>query len=292
MRFGLSVILPLAVAAVAACPPALHAADSRVQMMRMRSESLNDPGHSVRVYLPPSYHDPTASDRRYPVVFLLHGWPGGDGNWSGQGRCADLLDSMSAQGEIPEMIAVMPNGNGVGTLGRSLWLNSADGKSRMEDFVANDLVAWTDSMFRTRADAADRVVIGLSDGGTGAFNLLIRHPERFGGAGSLSGRFRLEKGMGINPALAGSGDAARAFLNSNSPASQVESHADQLRKQHLYFSCGAGDENLDDNREFHALLTRLHIPHRYEEFKGGHGWGYWRNHLRESLKGLAGSMSR
>src|SRR5262249_3820125 len=141
-----------------------EAGSGPVRMLRMSSAALGDPHHSVRVYLPPSYEKPEARDRRYTVLYLLHGWPGGDGNWPGEGRCAQMLDSLSARGEIPELIAVMPNGNGVGTLGRSLWLNSADGRSRMEDFVAHDLVAWTDSSFRTVADSAHRIVIGLSDG--------------------------------------------------------------------------------------------------------------------------------
>jgi S-formylglutathione hydrolase FrmB len=190
------------------------------------------------------------------------------------------------------MIALMPNGDGTGTLGRSLWLNSADGRSRIEDFVAKDLVAWADSAFRTRADAAHRIVIGLSDGGTGSFNLLIRYPSVFSGAGSLSGRFRLQKEMGMNAALIGSGEAGKAFLAANSPATQVEAHAAQLREQRLYINCGLDDGDLDDNRAFHAQLEELQIPHTYQEFSGGHGWGYWRVHLRDALQVLAGPMSR
>jgi putative tributyrin esterase len=258
----------------------------------MAAPSLGDARHSVRVYLPPSYDEPDARSRRYPVLILLHGWPGGDGNWPGEGKCAEMLDSLSARGAIPELIAVMPNGNGVGTFGRSLWLNSADGRSRMEDFVVNDLVAWADSNFRTRADAADRIVIGLSDGGTAAFNLVIRHPDRFVGAGSLSGRFRLRKQLGMNSALVGSGDAAQKYLAANSPATQIEGRVGQLRQQRLYVNCGLEDEDLDDNRAFHAALELLGIPHVYQEFPGGHGWGYWRTHLRDALLVLAGPMRR
>ena len=281
----------LAVLALAA-PSVSAARDGAVQMMRMASPALGDPHHSVRVYLPPSYQSADAKSRRYPVVFLLHGWPGGDGNWPGEGRCAEMLDSLSARREIPEMIAVMPNGNGVGTLGRSLWLNSADGRSRMEDFLERDLIAWTDSSYRTVADSAHRIVIGLSDGGTAAFNLVIRYPHRFSGAGSLSGRFRLQKEMGMNGALVGSGQAADEFLAANSPAVLAEHATRQLRGARLYIDCGLADADLEDNRAFHAELQRLGVPHTYQEFPGGHGWSYWREHLRDALLALAGPLKR
>jgi len=272
--------------------PSLAARDGAVLMLRMPSAALGDPHRSVRVYLPPSYEKAESRDRRYPVLFLLHGWPGGDGNWPGQGRCAEMLDSLSARGEIPEMITVMPNGKGAGTFGRSLWLNSADSSSRVEDFLAHDLVAWTDSSYRTVADSAHRIVIGLSDGGTAAFNLVIRYPDRFSGAGSLSGRFRLKKEMGMNPALIGSGEAAEKFLAANSPAVEAEHATRQLRGARLYIDCGVDDADLEDNRAFHAELQKLGIPHTYQEFPGGHGWGYWREHLRDALLALAGPLLR
>ena len=53
----------------------------------------------------------------------------------------------SAQGVIPEVIAVMPSGGGAGLFGRSLYVDTYDGRSRMEQYVVHDLVAWTDSTF-------------------------------------------------------------------------------------------------------------------------------------------------
>src|SRR2546423_12679956 len=94
--------------------------------------SLGGRTRSVRVYLPPSYGRPESRARRYPVVYLLHGWPGGDGNWPGQGRAAVTLDSMAANRTIPEVIAVMPNGNGPGLFGRSPYLDTWDGKFKLQ----------------------------------------------------------------------------------------------------------------------------------------------------------------
>jgi enterochelin esterase-like enzyme len=287
---------PLRGAAIVALALGLAAApasarDNTPKILRMPSAALHDPARSVRVYLPPSYDRPESRERRYPVLFLLHGWPGGDGNWPGQGRCADTLDSLSARGAIPEMIAVMPNGGGVGTLGRSMWLNSADGRARIEDLVAHDVVAWVDSNYRTIPDPPHRIVVGLSDGGTGAFNLVIRYPQVFGAAGSLSGRFLLRKEMGMNDAFIGRGEAGLRYLAENSPANQIEQAAPRLEGARLYIDCGLDDAELDDNRAFHAALLKLGVPHEYREFPGGHGWGYWRVHLRDALLALAGPLA-
>ncbi len=66
-------------------PSALDASSERLRVFRMPAPSLHQTARAVRVYLPASYDQPTARARRYPVVILLHGWPGGEGNWSGDG---------------------------------------------------------------------------------------------------------------------------------------------------------------------------------------------------------------
>jgi enterochelin esterase-like enzyme len=123
---------------------------------------LGDPHRAVRVYTPPGYDDQGAAERRYPVVYLLHGWPGSDGNWPGLGRAVVTADSLIASGRIPPVILVFPNGNGRGWFGRSLYLDSYDGTSRMHEFVARHLVGWVDSVFRTLPTPAfDRLVTSL-----------------------------------------------------------------------------------------------------------------------------------
>jgi putative tributyrin esterase len=282
-------LLLVAALAVSTAAPATAAKRKAVRLVRIEARTLDDPSRSVRVYLPPSYDRADARDRRYPVVYLLHGWPGSDDNWADQGRAGATLDSMSARGEIPEVIAIMPNGHGLGMLGRSLWLNSFDGRSHMEDFVAQELLAWTDSTYRTIPDAEHRTVIGLSDGGTGAFNLLMRHRDRYSAAGSLSGRFWLEKEVGMTAPLIGKGDSAVAFLEANSPGARLAREKDVFTGARLYVDCGVSDHDISDNRQFHAELEKAGVPHEYHEFPGGHGWKYWRAHLRDALLSLLGT---
>ncbi|MBI5709524.1 MAG: hypothetical protein HZC42_04355 [Candidatus Eisenbacteria bacterium] len=262
-----------------------HTGDARrgtIRSYTIPAPALHDDSRSARVYLPPSYDHAGSETRRYPVVYLLHGWPGGDGNWPGSGRAGQTLDSLSARGAIPEIIAVMPNGNGIGLLGRSLYLNSYDGRSRMEDFIAHDLVEWTDRSFRTLADSTHRAIIGLSEGASAALNICFRHPGVFNACGGHSGQYVLQRDVGMGPVWGPEPGAAR-IRRENSPTLYVERLVPQLGRQVIYFDCGTGDGELADNRALDRRLAGLGVPHTFREFPGSHGWGYWRTHLRDSL---------
>jgi S-formylglutathione hydrolase FrmB len=254
----------------------------RILLYRLDSPAAGSRPRSVRVCLPRSYGDPAQATRRYPLVVLLHGWPGGDGNWPGQGRAVDTLDSLSAQGRIPEVIALMPNGGGSGLFGRSLYLNSFDGKMRLEDFIAFDLVQWADSSFRTRADSAHRAVIGLSEGATAALNIAFKHPGVFGACGGLSGQYLVQRDIGMK-AVFGPEPTATRMREANSPTLLADSLAAHGRHPTIYFDCGLSDGELEDNRHLHHRLLALGIPHTYGEYPGHHGWSYWRTHLRDAL---------
>ncbi len=254
----------------------------RVQRDHLVSQTLGGERRKVRVYLPPSYDLPDSAGKRYPVIYLLHGWPGGEGNWPGRGRAAQTLDSLIARGAIPEVIAVMPSGSGAGFFGRSLYLNSYDGRCRIEDYMVNDVVDWVDSTFRTRADAAHRALIGLSEGASAALNLTFKHPDRFGACGGHSGQYLLQRDFGMRGVWGSDSTSVRIRL-ANSPRAYAATIVQTLRQQVIYFDCGLGDGELDDNRALHRELENLGVPHTYDEFPGHHGWGYWKKHLRESL---------
>src|SRR4029077_9448141 len=64
-----------------------------VQRLTMPAPSLHEASRTVRVYLPPTWGRAESAHRRYPVVYLLHGWPGSDGNWFGLGKAAATADS-------------------------------------------------------------------------------------------------------------------------------------------------------------------------------------------------------
>ena len=286
-----AVLAALVLAAAAAPSPGAEraAGAGRMVTLRMSAPSLDERNRAVRVYLPSSYDRPESRARRYPVVFLLHGWPGGEGNWAGEGHAGATLDSLAGSGETPEVIAVMPSGGGVGLLGRSLYLNSYDGRSRMEDYVTRDLVAWVDRTFRTRREPRARAVIGLSEGGGAAINLAFKHPDVFGACGSHSGEFRLGPGLGEGR-IFGPEPGATRLREENSPLAYLDRIAPRLARMSIYFDCGLADEELLENRELDRRLTALGVEHEYHEFPGSHQWSYWRRHLRESLRAATSRM--
>lgn len=250
---------------------------------------LRDRHRAVRVYTPPGYDDPGAASRRYSAVYLLHGWPGSDGNWPGLGRAAVSADSLIAGGRIPPVVLVFPSANGGGFLGRSLYVDSYDGSFKMEQFLTRRLVGWVDSTFRTRPSPVSRAVIGLSDGGTAAINMVLRHPDVFGACASHSADLRLRRGFGTGGIL-GPEPGATRLLESHSPlvyGPEVLRHAG---RPVIYFDCGSDDESVSANREFDTLLTRLGVPHIYREFPGTHDWKYWRAHLPGALVAVTERM--
>jgi putative tributyrin esterase len=274
-------VAALALAAVLAVP------QGSVQRYSVRSPTLGGE-RTIRVYLPPGYGSPEAAQRRYPVVYLLHGWPGSDGNWFGPGQADHSADTLIAQGRVPEVILVCPNGN-CSLLGRTMYMNAVQGNCRMEDYVLRDVVTWVDSTFRTVAAPTARGVLGLSDGGTGALNLAFLHPATFGACGSLSADLVLNpKGFGLGSVLGGAGAAQR--IADYSPELNAAKRAEQLKTQVIYFDCGVSDESIEENRAFHRTLVSLGVPHTWQEFPGSHTWGYWREHLRDALVVITARM--
>jgi enterochelin esterase-like enzyme len=145
---------------------------------------------SVHVYLPSGYF--THAARRYPVVYLLHGFgptSGGDLPWLTPGQSlggpplVDAMDAEVASGEVGEMIVVMPDC--ANAYGGGFYVNSSVGGA-WEDFVLRDLVAFVDDHYRTVPSAEGRAVIGHSMGGFGALRMAFDHPDVFGVVYALS----------------------------------------------------------------------------------------------------------
>jgi S-formylglutathione hydrolase FrmB len=59
---------------------------------------------------------------------------------------------------------------------------------------------------------------------------------------------------------------------------------DRAQLPAIRIDCGTEDRLLEHNRQFHAHLEQLDIPHEYAEFPGAHDWNYWDLHVRETLR--------
>ncbi len=260
----------------------------RVLNLEYAAPLLHQRGRNVRVHLPVSYNLPAAAHRRYPVVYLLHGFPGRSADWLGRGNAGEIADSLAASGAIAEVILVCPDGNH-GFFGRSLWTDRWDGSFPLARSFVRELIPWVDSAFRTVADARHRALIGLSDGATGGFDLLLHNPDVFSAWGGHSGAYRLQMDFAMG-GVVGSGPEAADRLRAMSPLETLCDRHAIARARALYFDCGHEDESLVENRELHSRLDSLGVDHEWHEFPGSHTWGYWREHLHRSLVAVCAGM--
>jgi S-formylglutathione hydrolase len=144
----------------------------------------DSPDRDVSIYLPPSYQND--HHRRYPVLYLLHGFTDKDNNWFGNKKhfvdAPAAIDRAFASGTA-EMIVVMPNAY---TLYQgSMYSNSAT-VGDWEDFIAQDLVAYVDSHYRTIPDRLSRGLAGHSMGGYGTLRIGMKRADVFSSIYSLS----------------------------------------------------------------------------------------------------------
>jgi S-formylglutathione hydrolase FrmB len=129
----------------------------------------DSPDRTLAVYLPPSYR--SSPDRRYPVVYLLHGFGGTENQWVTNMPVRAAMDSALKAGTAREMIVVMPNGRN--RFNGSFYVNSASA-GNWEDFISKDLVAFIDRKYRTIARPEARGLAGHSMGGFGTFAIGMR----------------------------------------------------------------------------------------------------------------------
>jgi S-formylglutathione hydrolase len=147
---------------------------------------LGDPAEqSAAVYLPPSYD--TSSAKRYPTLYLLHGFTANNKAWTGGGyqgmNLQSSMDEMIKGGKIREMIVVLPTG--WNAYGGAFYTNSTV-TGNWEDYIYRDLVQNIDTNYRTIARSESRGIAGHSMGGYGAVTLAMKHPDVFSAVYALS----------------------------------------------------------------------------------------------------------
>jgi S-formylglutathione hydrolase len=143
----------------------------------------DSPDPEVTIYLPPSYAAERA--RRYPVLYLMHGYGGTDGTWTGRlARLPESADKLAAGSGFHEMIVVMPNAYSLHK--GSMYSNSVT-SGDWEGYIAHDLVAYMDSHYRTIPDRLSRGLAGHSMGGYGAIRIGMKRPDVFASLYVMSG---------------------------------------------------------------------------------------------------------
>jgi enterochelin esterase-like enzyme len=239
------------------------------------SPALGGRRQPVDIYLPPGYE--TAGPARYPVMYLLHGFPGRPGAFLQTVRLGVVEDVLLHQHRARPFILVMPFGS-TGTFTDKEWANGVGRGQGWETFVARDLVGAVDARFRTIPSGSARVLAGLSEGGYGALNIGLHHPGEFRVLESWSGYERADNLKSIF-----GGEQAR--LRANSPLLTLPHVAGRLRGAGTYVWAYSGttDSFRSQNADFAAALLRAGIPHRFKLLRGGHNWAIWRAQAADAL---------
>jgi enterochelin esterase-like enzyme len=128
----------------------------------------------VIVFLPPSYA--TQKNRRYPVVYALHGYSIGAEQWTNEIHVPQTIEGAFAQG-AQEMIVVLPDSK---TMHNGSMYSSSATTGDFEQFIAHDLVGYIDAHYRTIAKRTSRGLVGHSMGGYGASRIGMKHSDVFG----------------------------------------------------------------------------------------------------------------
>jgi len=134
----------------------------------------NSADRDVLVFLPPGYR--LNRNRRYPVLYALHGYSIGAEQWSGEIHVPQTLEGAFALGSR-EMIVVLPDSK---TVHNGSMYSSSVTTGDFENFIAHDLVAYIDSHYRTLPGRASRGLVGHSMGGYGATRIGMKHADVFG----------------------------------------------------------------------------------------------------------------
>jgi len=160
----------------------------------LENEMGEDPTRRVSVYLPAGYEENT--DRRYPVIYYLHGFTWSDSLQFAVDHLDKLLDKAIEMGKIKPVIVAIPNHY---TKYRGSFYTNSSLAGKWADFTAIDLVNYIDENYRTIPNRNSRGIAGHSMGGHGSIKLGMLFPNVYSTIYALSpGALGLAKEMGIN----------------------------------------------------------------------------------------------
>ena len=152
---------------------------------------VGEGGPRAFVYLPPTYD----GKKKFPVLYLQHGWGEDETAWMNQGRANLIMDNMIAEGKCEPFIIVctygMTNECRWGHMHEFDW-------SEFQKVLIEDLIPYIDANFKTKADKRYRAMAGLSMGGMETKMCTLKYPEVFGYWGLLSGRHIYPRGFKLS----------------------------------------------------------------------------------------------
>ncbi len=206
------------------------------------------------VYTPPGY----SNNRKYPVLYLLHGIGGDETEWQRLCHPENILDNLLADGKIQPMIVVMPNG-------RAQKNDRAEGNvfatapafAAFEGDLLKDVIPAIEARYSVCANRENRALAGLSMGGGQALNFGLGHLDVFAWVGGFSSAPNTKPAAELVPDPA----AAR----------------DKLRL--LWLACGNQDGLIRISQGIHQYLKENNVPHIWHVDSHGHDGTEWAKNL-------------
>jgi len=240
-------------------PPAGYAAaregipHGKLEMIEYDSKTVGT-RRKMQVYTPPGY----TTDKKYPVLYLLHGIGGDETEWQRFATPGVLLDNLIADGKAPPMIIVMPNG-------RAQKNDRAEGNvyaggpafANFEHDLLDDVIPAIQSRYAALADREHRALAGLSMGGGQSLNFGLGHLDTFAWVGGFS-----------------------SAPNTKSPEELVPDPAAATRQlKLLWLACGNKDGLIRISQGVRGYLKEKGVPHVWNVDGYAHDPTEWRNNL-------------
>lgn len=222
----------------------------------------------LTVYVPPGYDE--NQGKRYPVLYLLHGFANDQNSWHRYGRANDILDNLLAKKAIDPFIVVMPlgyggariDGDGIGIAPEGAGRMGGDADLYQRD-ILEDIIPMIEKKYRTIADRKHRAIVGFSMGGGQAARYGLSNLDKFSYIGIMSAGL----GGGTN----------------NEPLKTLAADPKKANEQIslLWIGCGRQDFAFNGAKSLSDTLKQLGIKHSFVETEGEHHWRVWRRYLRD-----------
>ncbi len=225
----------------------------RLEMISYESKSVGTT-RKMQVYTPPGY----SKEKKYPVLYLLHGIGGDETEWQRFCKPNVILDNLLAERKIPPMIVVMPNGRAQkNDRAEGNVFKTASAFAAFEQDLLKDVLPAIEARYSVQADREHRALAGLSMGGGQSLNFGLGHLDTFAWVGAFS-----------------------AAPNTKSPEQLVPDPA-IARKQLklLWLACGKKDGLIRISQRVHAYLREQNVPHVWHVDGNAHDPREWRNNL-------------
>jgi enterochelin esterase-like enzyme len=223
---------------------------------------INGLERHVNVYVPPGYEKDTK--KKYPVLYLVHGWGEDENGWSVQGHMANVMDGLIASGTAVPMIVVMPSGD----IKTNSDVRKASGN--ITDIYIKDMIPYIDKTFRTHTDKQNRAMAGLSRGGAQTTSTVFANMDKFAWMGTFSGFFYrgnpdslIEKGFNgvFKDAAAFNKQIRFLFISTGTEERSPKAAVDQLKAHGInvvfHESQGTAHEWLTWRRALNDFAPRL-----------------------------------